>query len=196
MSDQVQIPPVDNAGRSRLVTAQSSPRKKIWSWIRTFALVAIVFLLFHNLTGFIKVSGDSMNSSLNSGDILLLDKWSFFVKKPQYGDVIIIEDQDLGYRIVKRVIAVEGDRISIVNGVTLVNGSPLTEIYAVGVSGDMDEVEVQANHVFVMGDNRTPGESLDSRSDQIGPVHLEEIKSFAFVSIWPMKIIAKPLELE
>lgn len=49
--------------------------------------------------------------------------------------------------------------------------------------------------MFVLGDNRTPGESLDSRSSEIGPVVISNIKGYANVSISPFYKIMKPLKL-
>jgi signal peptidase I len=71
---------------------------------------------------------------------------------------------------VKRVVAVPGDRLSLVGGHAVRNGRMLDEPYARFASCQADggtgctflrEITIPAGHVFVLGDNR--GESDDSR---------------------------------
>ncbi|MBC8080962.1 MAG: signal peptidase I [Gorillibacterium sp.] len=175
----------------------SSDLKKngVWGWIRFILILGVVFILINNLTSLMKVSGNSMNPTLQSGNILFINKLSLFLGVPKYGDVVVIDADRLGYSLVKRVIAVEGDRVAIRDGVTYVNGSPLLELYTNGKSEDMEEKIVGINEVFVIGDNRNLGESLDSRDPRLGPVHISDINGYASFSLWPMHGISKPLEL-
>lgn len=186
---------IEEAQTSPQPPSAAAARPSIWRQIRFFLLLGIAFLILHNLTGLMRVSGSSMLPTLQDGDVLLMDKLSMLFDKPEYGDVVIIRSESLGYDIVKRVIAVEGDVVSIVNGVTYVNGQQLVELYTYGTSEDMAELRVSEGHVFVAGDNRTLGESLDSRDPRIGQIHLSEIRAFVAVSLWPIHGIAKPLEL-
>jgi len=177
-------------------TASVSKKKNsVWGWVRFVLIVGVAFILINNLTGIVRVSGNSMNPTLQSGNILLINKLSLFFGMPKYGDVVVVKEDRLGYSIVKRVIAVEGDRVAIVDGITYVNGSPLVELYTYGKSEDMKEMTVGINELFVAGDNRNLGESLDSRDPQLGPVHIRDIRGYAAVSLWPMHRIAKPLKL-
>ncbi|MHA6481788.1 signal peptidase I [Paenibacillus sp. strain BS8-2] len=193
MADSIQA--VEETRISRQRSSSPTGRPSIWRRISLLLLAGLLFLVVHNSTGLMKVSGQSMLPSLENGDILLMNKVSMLLKKPKYGDVMIIHLDSLGYNIVKRVIAVEGDIISITDGTTYVNGQPLVELYTYGASGDMPETQVANGHVFVMGDNRTPGESLDSRDPLIAQVPLSSMRGFVAVSLWPMRSISKPLEL-
>ncbi|GGD91215.1 signal peptidase I [Paenibacillus nasutitermitis] len=170
-------------------------KKGVWGWIRFFLIVGAAFIIINNLTGIVKVSGNSMNPTLQSGNILLINKFSLFLGVPKYGDVVVIKEDRLGYSIVKRVIAVEGDKVAIVDGVTYVNGAPLVELYTYGQSEDMEEMTMGIDELFVAGDNRNLGESLDSRDPQLGPVHIGDIRGYAALSLWPMHRISKPLKL-
>ncbi|MEK3884352.1 signal peptidase I [Paenibacillus sp. PL2-23] len=170
-------------------------KSELWGWIRFLLVLALVYLIVNNLTGLMRVSGQSMEPTLQHGDILLINKASLFVDKPKYGDVVVVEEESLGYKIVKRVIAVEGDTVAIVDGVTFVNGEQLVELYTYGKSEDMEELTVGAGQLFVVGDNRTLGESLDSRSPSLGPIAIGDVKGYVAASLWPMHGIAKPLDL-
>ncbi|NMO94262.1 signal peptidase I [Paenibacillus lemnae] len=172
-----------------------SEKSTLWGWVKLILIIGAVYLVVNNITGLDRVSGNSMNPTLQNGDVLVLNKWSLLFKPPQYGDVVIVHEEELGYSIVKRVIGVDGDRVRITDGITYVNGTPLSELYTYGTSEDVNEVTVGDNELFVVGDNRNLGESLDSRDPGLGPVHISSVKAYVWFSLWPMHGIAKPLDL-
>lgn len=69
--------------------------------------------------------------------------------------------------IIKRVIAVSGDRILLKDGLVYINGTPVDEPYIAGPTTGADflkdnkEITVPKNKLFIMGDNRK--RSYDSR---------------------------------
>ncbi|MFD2615330.1 signal peptidase I [Paenibacillus gansuensis] len=181
-----------------VITARSSKpsvKSEVWGWIRFLLIIGAAFLIIHNLAGLTKVSGNSMNPTLQNGNIMLINKLSLLFSEPKYGDVVTIKDERMDFSIIKRVIAVGGDKVAIRGGVVYVNGNPLAELYTLGQSQDMDEVTVDPGHIFVAGDNRSPGASLDSRDPGLGQILTSDVKGYAVVSLWPMHRIAKPLEL-
>ncbi|MDV6376123.1 signal peptidase I [Deinococcus arenicola] len=107
--------------------------------------------------------------------------------------------------LVKRVVVVPGDMVSIRAGQVSVNGQPLPELKAhtdwnafrpdtartlansVATSAlrtDPVEMTVLRDSYFVMGDNRSLGGSLDSRA--FGPVDAWDILAQAVLSVWPL----------
>lgn len=130
------------------------------------------------------VNGESMYPTFLSDDILLINQLNY---EPACGDIVLIdvpENTLLGEYIVKRIIAVEGDTISLDYGSNSVflNGSKVPEPYINFDPNDpMEPLESDSNvsyqvppgTVFVMGDNRNV--SLDSRSDLLGMVETENI---------------------
>ena len=110
--------------------------------------------------------------------------------------------------LIKRVIGVAGDRVRIRQGQVSVNGRALDQTWTQDFwrqEGCLDtasteansvqtgfvpgvqqaaEVTVPAHTVFVMGDNRSPGGSLDSRF--FGPVDLNDVAGRAALSLWPI----------
>ena len=87
---------------------------------------------------------------------------------------------------IKRVIAVEGDRVQIANGKVYVNGEELIEEYLPeGTTTKIvyyNDVVVPEGCVFVMGDNRD--ESMDSRT--FGCIPLEKVEGKVLLRYWPI----------
>ncbi len=85
--------------------------------------------------------------------------------------------------LIKRVVGLPGETLEIRNGEMLINGSPIAEVYTdASFLPDFGPVEIPADSVFVMGDNRD--ESFDSR--RFGPVSVDNVIGRAFVVIWPL----------
>jgi signal peptidase I len=77
-----------------------------------------------------------------------------------------------------------GETVQVRNGHVLVNGIVLRERYASGPTvGNTSLVRVPMDAVFVMGDNRSPGGSLDSR--RLGPIPLNKLIGRARLAFWP-----------
>ncbi len=168
-------------------------KKEIFEWVKVFAL-AIVFAFI--ITQFIKptlVRGDSMYSTLEEGDYLIINRMSYKFKEPERGDIIVFESdlqQDDGSSkdLVKRVIGVSGDTVKIENSKVYVNGEELVEPYIDDevTEGDIDTV-VPEDSVFVLGDNREI--SLDSRYDSVGFINDSDILGKVFVRLYPFNKI-------
>ena len=101
--------------------------------------------------------------------------------------------QDLKPRYyVKRIIALPGQTVNIVDGKVFVDDKLLEEEYYDGITPKTDPnmeypVTVEEGHVFVMGDNRT--NSTDSRAKSLGQVPFEAILGKAQIRIWPFNSI-------
>lgn len=163
----------------------------IFEWANAFmvALIVVILLLtfvFRQVT----VSGTSMTDTLDDGDRLII---SSFMYKPQYGDIVVISHgENYSDPIIKRVIATEGQALSInydtyevsVDGVIL--NEPYIKGNTVKLLHDPLEIpdRIPEGYCFVMGDNREG--SLDSRSAEIGLIPVENIIGKAEVRIFPL----------
>jgi len=145
------------------------------------------------------VSGSSMETTLHDGDQLIIEKISPKVGNLKYGDIVTIDVSDMNgvdrSPIIKRVIGVEGDKIEVKDGKVYLNGKALKEDY---INGDSTEVvneeycnlTVQKGQIYVLGDNRTPGGSLDSRS--LGPLDISRVGGKAIFRFWPLNSMGVP----
>ncbi len=127
----------------------------------------------------------SMVPTLKYGDRVLVNKFIYRFTEPERGDVVVFksvqgDDQDL----IKRVVGVPGDEISVRGGRLFVNDEPQREPYVNKRYPDSSfyaPTTVPQDHVFAMGDNRA--NSQDSRI--FGPVPQENIEGEAFLLFWP-----------
>lgn len=162
----------------------------VFEWANAFmvALIVVVLLLtfvFRQVT----VSGTSMTDTLADGDRLII---SSFMYTPQYGDIIVVSHgENYSDPIIKRVIATEGQALSInyQTGDVSVDGVILDEKYIKGntipLKNPLDIPDkIPEGYVFVMGDNREG--SLDSRSNDIGLIPVENIIGKAELRIFPI----------
>ena len=138
----------------------------------------------------------SMEPTLYENNYLFVNKLAYVTKDhPDYGDIIIFnsdvkKDDGSGNKIlIKRVIGVENDVMSIYDGNVYRNGVQLEEDYTLEgyTTGELYDYVVPENEVFVMGDNRSV--SLDSRSAEVGAVSEDDIIGKAFFRLYPFSEI-------
>ena len=158
----------------------------LYEWIEAivFSLIIIV-LVFTFICRIVRVDGTSMENTLIHNDRLLLFNMEY---TPDYGDVVVIV-RDGEEPLIKRVIAMEGDTVEIVEETAevIVNGQVLDEPYVKGITVNRDfygEQKVPDGCLFVMGDHRTV--SHDSRSEGIGFVSVKDVMGQATFRIWPL----------
>lgn len=142
------------------------------------------------------VKESSMEPTLYENNYLFVNKLAYLTKDhPDYGDIIIFnsdidkEDGSGKKILIKRVVGVENDVITISEGNVYRNGVKLDEPYTLEgfTTGDMADYVVPQDEVFVMGDNRSV--SLDSRSEEVGTVSEDSIIGKAFVKLYPFNEI-------
>lgn len=90
---------------------------------------------------------------------------------------------------VKRVIALPGQTVDLIDGKVYIDNEPLDEPYYDGITSPIDSnvtfpVTVEDDMVFVMGDNRT--RSKDSRSSDLGQVPYEAVLGKSVFRLWPL----------
>ena len=159
-------------------------KKSIISTTNILIVVAAVAILVAMLfLPVLRIYGNSMNATLNSGELVVSVKGSSF----KTGDIIAFYYNN--NILVKRVIANPGDWVDIdLDGNVFVNNQAIEEPYLDEKSfGEPDidfPYQVPDDRVFVLGDNRDV--SIDSRYKSVGCVSSEQIVGKIVFRVWPL----------
>lgn len=160
--------------------------KSMWrELIETVVSAGIIAFIIITFIGQVTVvKGASMEDTLFNRERLICNKIVYRLTEPERGEIVIFKPPiDQNHNYIKRVIAVEGDRIKIIDGIVYLNGEKLEEDYIEHRSFEtMPEVTVPEDSYFVLGDNRV--NSSDSRF--WGFVPEENIIGRASVVFWPI----------
>ena len=165
---------------------------------QTFIVAFACFLLIY---GFIiqphRVTGESMMTTLQDGELILTNKIIYRTRQPERGDVITFKSPtDPKKDFIKRIIALPNERIEITkNQIKIYNkqfpdGFILQEPYlsknqVTEPSNFLREgvaKELAIDEYIVMGDNRQ--NSYDSRA--WGPLKKDAIIGKAWIVYWPL----------
>ena len=158
-------------------------RKLLKNTIYSLLIVAAISVLVATLfLPVLEIYGNSMNPTLESGDIVV----SIKTTKLERGDVCCMYYNN--HLLVKRVIGLQGDVIEMdEDGNVFVNGEYVDEPYlSEKVLGDCDlefPYTVPEQTIFVLGDNRPT--AVDSRNEQFGSISLEEVVGKIVFRVWP-----------
>ncbi|MGH0035692.1 MAG: signal peptidase I [Myxococcota bacterium] len=153
------------------------------------ALILLLLAARSSLADHYVVPTGSMEPTLHPGDRVLVDKTAYGVRipftdwnvtalrEPRRGDIAVFDSPEDGTRLIKRVVAVAGDRVSVTDGRLTINGRSLTSPLEPGVERypdravrldlrfgggpDVPPTTVPEGHVLALGDSR--GNSRDSR---------------------------------
>lgn len=158
-------------------------------------LIAVVIVVA--ITMVIKptiVKERSMQPTLYENNYLLLNKQAYRFGEEKRGDIIVFEspmkdENGKTKLLIKRIIGLPGDTITIQDGKVFLNGAQLHEDYTLEdeTPGYVVDFKVPEGQFFVMGDNRRV--SIDSRSEKVGCVKEEQIVGKAFVRLYPFSEI-------
>lgn len=171
------------------MSEENSLKKEIFEWassiIWAIVIAVIIKMFIFNTT---VVRGNSMFPTLEENDRLFAEKITLYFKSPGRGQIIVLEapdDEDKDY--IKRVVAVEGDTVSIIDGEVYVNEEKIEEPYIEENSYthvyDTNHWVVEEGKVFVLGDNREQGASKDSR--YFGTIPTNSIKGITSFRFYP-----------
>lgn len=146
--------------------------------------VLLAFLARHFLVESFYVFGTSMEPTLADAERLFVNKLSYRFVPPERGDIIVFRYPRNPERdFIKRVVAVGGEALEIVDGRVQVDGRPLDATHAtLADNAYYPLTEIPLGMLFVLGDNRRNSE--DSRF--FGFVPLENVKGEAFLRFWPL----------
>ncbi|HEY3396818.1 MAG TPA: signal peptidase I [Armatimonadota bacterium] len=174
------------------------------------SLLVAVLLVFLILRPFVVqaffIPSGSMIPSLEINDRILVNKFIYFLREPQRGDIVVFvspRNADPDQKdFIKRVIGLPGDRLAVRNARLYRNGEPVDEPYIAEFMMYQfppnleeyyrdpnqfkfppgEEYTVPPGYLFVMGDNR----NLSNDSHKWGPLPRENVLGKAFCIFWPV----------
>lgn len=155
-------------------------KEKLLSLVPYIIILVVVVLIRTFIVTPVRVDGASMNKFLADGDILILYKLGHIDRE----DIVVLEDID-NETIIKRVIGMPGETISIKRNKVYINGEVYEDTFAYGETSDYEEVTLKDDEYFLLGDNRLI--SKDSRS--FGPVSQKDIKGVTIFRLFPFNKI-------
>ena len=162
-------------------------KRQLGSFFIDLGSALIIVLIINSfLVQNLRVQGQSMTPMLRDGDIVLLNKVIYDLKKPQRGDIIGFHSDGLEHKVIKRVVGLPGDKIDFHDDMIYINNEAVYQIEegAVTTKGDIKyPYDVPEKSYFVMGDNYN--HSIDSRFNFIGSVQEEQIIGRVDFRTWP-----------
>ena len=186
-------------------TRPGRARGALFEIAETLVLTVVIFLGIQTFVAQpFQIDQTSMEQTLLPGQYVLIDKLTPRFSPYEPGDIVIFKSPETGGRgevpLIKRVVAVGGDRVELRDGSVFVNGTKLAEPYLFadgGVAQPTDPSagqstwDVPAGDLFVMGDHREV--SQDSRV--FGPIPASSVLGRAFLRYWPInsfEVIHRP----
>ncbi len=208
--DEVMTEAEKESKKENEVKAKEKDKKKrtVWeeikSWLMLILTAVIIAGLFRGLVAEpIRVDGRSMVNTLQDGEIVIVTKFRMLRGDYRRGDVVICHypdrtqsiwrigatmTMDINTAFVKRLVALPGDAVAVLNGQLYVNDQLVEEDYIdFPPTYDYPRTVMGSDDYFVMGDNRAS--SHDSRAADVGPIREKMIVGHAKWVVFPFNQI-------
>lgn len=157
------------------------------------AIAAVILVRMYVVEPYI-IPSESMDPTIEVGDMVLGEKVSLKSEDPKPGDIVFFKnpDPDSGHGVlVKRVVATGGQTVDLRYGKVYIDGVEEKGGHAHGMSMPLEEryletdvsfpYTVPEGYIWVMGDNRE--NSLDSRS--FGAIPIDTVYAESWIRYWP-----------
>lgn len=184
----------DNVEESKLERRikRSKENKKngfFYEWGIPVIVAVVLAVLINKFIVFkVYIPSESMVPTLNVDDRLFVTR-VYNEEKFERGDILVFESEELGEKLIKRLIGLPGDKIVIENGQVSVNGEKLIEPYIGNEDRFNGEYEVPEGKYFFLGDNRLW--SKDSRYWNDPYIDGKDIIGKAQIKVYPFSEIGR-----
>jgi signal peptidase I len=156
--------------------------------IEVIIFVVLVFLIVHFALAVRTIVDPKMSPALKQGQWVAINQMAYIFGTPSRGELVLMADPSNNSNVmIRRVIGLPGDTITLTATTVAVNGVTLTESYVqanpgVPANPVVGNFTVPKDSFYVLGDNRT--EADDSR--QFGIVPRQNISGKALAVYWPL----------
>ncbi|MCL1884433.1 MAG: signal peptidase I [Defluviitaleaceae bacterium] len=164
-------------------------------WLVSLGLAVLLFFVIRNFVfRTAHVDGNSMTPTLEHGDMVVLNRFVYLISSPGAGDIVAFPfNENPSEHYIKRVVAVPGDTVDLVDGFFWINDELLDDEFSAAptiVLGDVSfPITIEDNHFFVLGDNRNG--SQDSRASSVGTIYARDMVGRASLRIWPISRVGR-----
>ena len=190
---------VDRSMRYNFDSEDTSEKRKkiikeviIWA-VEIIAVILLAYFLVEYAVEKTTVVGESMETTLQEEDKIIINKFAYRFSKPKRFDVIVFKQsgKEHSYYNIKRIIGLPGETVQIKDGVVYINDEPITEKSAVDAIKNpglaVEPITLEDKEYFVLGDNRNLSE--DSRFANIGNVVFDYIIGKAWIRLKPFNFV-------
>jgi signal peptidase I len=176
---------LDNQPQPEPLTEDEQPinwKRFLLDVLETLVLAVVLYFGINAVSARVRVDGFSMRPTLQDGEYILINKLAYKLGEPMRGDIVVFvfpvnPEEDL----IKRIIGLPGDTITVLDGVLSINGVVMNEPYISAPPAYDGTWQVSEGELFVLGDNRN-----DSRdSHQWGLLPIENVIGRAVLIYWP-----------
>ncbi len=176
---------LDNQPQPESLTEEEQPinwKRFLLDVLETLVLAVVLYFGINAVSARVRVDGFSMRPTLQDGEYILINKLAYKLGEPMRGDIVVFvfpvnPEEDL----IKRIIGLPGDTITVQDGVLSINGVVMNEPYISAPPAYDGTWQVSEGELFVLGDNRN-----DSRdSHQWGLLPVENVIGRAVLIYWP-----------
>ena len=135
--------------------------KKIWNSIKDYVYIVLIVVLIRTfLITPAAVSGSSMEDTLKSHDLVIINKLVYRIKDIERFDIVVVKNEEDKDKIIKRIIGLPNETIEYKNNKLYINGEEVKTKIEIKDIVDF-KVETKDDEYFVLVDNRSI--SKDSR---------------------------------
>lgn len=166
----------------------TSRLKAVVKWV--VDVVVVISIAWFTIFAFgtqIPIAGQSMTPLLESENVVLMNRLSFLLRKPERFDVVAFEKEDKKLNV-KRIIGLPGETVQVKNGTLYIDeqkiehGDGLDTVSLAGLAEN--PILLKEDEYFLLGDNRDNSE--DSRFANVGNINRRQIKGKIWLRISPV----------
>lgn len=147
--------PADASFLKRAARVAVFGRKPGWTLVRIVVLVVFAIVVFTFVLMPIRIQGSSMFPRCKDGEIHVVNRLGFAAREPQRFDIVALYPVKDGAVLLKRIVGMPGEEVSIQEGVVHINGNPLEEPHVRGrAKWEEHPRKLGPTQYMVIGDNR------------------------------------------
>jgi signal peptidase I len=155
-----------------------NPRRTL---IRIGVVVLLTIIVFRFCVQLIRITGISMFPTYRDGQIQAVNRLAYLWADPKRYDIVLVKPPGTTDAFLKRIIALPGEKLSMLNGVAYINGRALSEPYLTARLPwtTQEPIVMGENEYYVVGDNRSMppnyhAKGIVNRQNIVGRVMFEK----------------------